>query len=403
MPGSPSADPKTIVADLLSYDTFVSIAQEQDFIIQTAQAEEIPVIVKTYYDDVDNFAFDTSDNSIYFDMPFDWTPEYVDLVQVVHEEIRVPKSFAPYSEGKQFNGYVDGIEVDQRVLLLDPYTYEDTNIIHFLVTGAELKRISDELGLSQQDKKTIEFNLVPQSEIIKNSVDFYLVDQDSLQQVGTTVNISWDSTYGANQEIPFDVTFFDENRNLLKDVRYGFLLIDQETDEIIFQNLGDDSQNPGILATEGIDVQRILIPSQKTYRIDVALMGQGIDYDTTYAGIGSALIEVGPGGPQPSNGDVTKPPVEQPPEVSIPDWVRNNAGWWAEGAITDNDFASGIEFMIKEEIIKVPVTSGSATNENAVIPDWVRNNADWWAQGLISDKDFASGIEFMVKEGIISV
>jgi hypothetical protein len=26
-------------------------------------------------------------------MPFDWSPDYVDLVQVVHEEIRVPKSF----------------------------------------------------------------------------------------------------------------------------------------------------------------------------------------------------------------------------------------------------------------------------------------------------------------------
>jgi len=25
-----------------------------------------------------------------------WSPDYVDLVQVVHEEVRVPKDFAPY-------------------------------------------------------------------------------------------------------------------------------------------------------------------------------------------------------------------------------------------------------------------------------------------------------------------
>ena len=40
----------------------------------------------------------------HFDMPFDWSPDYVDLVQVVHEEVRVPKTFTPYAEGKQFKG-----------------------------------------------------------------------------------------------------------------------------------------------------------------------------------------------------------------------------------------------------------------------------------------------------------
>ena len=51
--------------------------KNKTFSFQTANAEEIPVIVKTYYDDVDNFKFDQSDNSISFDMPFDWNPEYV--------------------------------------------------------------------------------------------------------------------------------------------------------------------------------------------------------------------------------------------------------------------------------------------------------------------------------------
>ena len=126
-----ATSPRTVLASLLSYETFVSVAQEQDFFIKTANAEEIPVVIKTYYDDVDNFKFDQSDNSISFDMPFDWSPEYVDLVQVVHEEVRVPKSFTPYAEGKQFQGYVNGVEIDQRALLNDPYSYEDTNIFIF--------------------------------------------------------------------------------------------------------------------------------------------------------------------------------------------------------------------------------------------------------------------------------
>ncbi len=37
------------------------------------------------------------------------------------------------------------------------------------------------------------------------------------------------------------------------------------------------------------------------------------------------------------------------------------------------------------------------------IPGWIKNNADWWAQGLITEDDFVKGIEFLVKQGIIKV
>ena len=37
------------------------------------------------------------------------------------------------------------------------------------------------------------------------------------------------------------------------------------------------------------------------------------------------------------------------------------------------------------------------------IPDWIKNNAEWWSQGLITEDDFVKGIEFLVKNGIIRV
>ena len=40
-------------------------------------------------------------------------------------------------------------------------------------------------------------------------------------------------------------------------------------------------------------------------------------------------------------------------ELEIPDWIKNNAGWWAEGTIDDETFIQGIQFMIKEGIIKI--------------------------------------------------
>ena len=104
-------------------------------------------------------------------MPFDWTPDYIELVQMVHEEIRVPKSFEPYNLEKSFKGYVDGVEVDQRVLVMDPYSSETENIIHFLVTGTELQRINEVLGTSHESSQTMNFELIPQGNIEKNSFD----------------------------------------------------------------------------------------------------------------------------------------------------------------------------------------------------------------------------------------
>lgn len=87
---------------------------------------------------------------------------------------------------------------------------------------------------------------------------------------------------------------------------------------------------------------------------------------------------------------------------SIPSWIKNNAGWWADGTISENEFVSGIQFLIKEGVIIVPptVSSGEASDK---IPEWVKNNAGWWADGTISDGEFVSAIQYLMKVGIIAV
>jgi hypothetical protein len=43
------------------------------------------------------------------------------------------------------------------------------------------------------------------------------------------------------------------------------------------------------------------------------------------------------------------------------------------------------------------------TSSEIIIPDWVRNNAGWWSERLISDKEFANGLQYLIVNGIISV
>lgn len=89
-------------------------------------------------------------------------------------------------------------------------------------------------------------------------------------------------------------------------------------------------------------------------------------------------------------------------EYGIPDWIKNNAKWWAEGQIDDDTFVSGIQFLIKEDIVIIPPTANALSSRSG-IPDWIKNNAGWWADGKISDGDFIAGIQFLVQNNIIHV
>ena len=49
-----------------------------------------------------------------------------------------------------------------------------------------------------------------------------------------------------------------------------------------------------------------------------------------------------------------------------------------------------------------PTTQGSGSTSNE-IPSWIKNNAGWWADGVIDDDSFVQGIQFLIKEGILRV
>ncbi len=59
-------------------------------------------------------------------------------------------------------------------------------------------------------------------------------------------------------------------------------------------------------------------------------------------------------------GVVTIPLVQNAEAESlIPDWIKTNAGWWADGTIDDTTFLNGIEFLVENGIINVPTESKS--------------------------------------------
>jgi phosphonate transport system substrate-binding protein len=39
----------------------------------------------------------------------------------------------------------------------------------------------------------------------------------------------------------------------------------------------------------------------------------------------------------------------------------------------------------------------------SLVPEWVKNNAAWWAEGTVDDQTFLNGIEFLIENGVINV
>ncbi|HSA98338.1 MAG TPA: hypothetical protein VLF17_04595 [Candidatus Nitrosotenuis sp.] len=92
-------------------------------------------------------------------------------------------------------------------------------------------------------------------------------------------------------------------------------------------------------------------------------------------------------------------------ESQLPVWIKNNAGWWSKGKITDTDFVQGIQYLIQQKIIVVPSKSSDSIGYASTnhIPSWIKNNAGWWSDNKISDSEFVSAIQYLMSNGIIRI
>jgi len=95
-------------------------------------------------------------------------------------------------------------------------------------------------------------------------------------------------------------------------------------------------------------------------------------------------------------------------DAQIPSWVKNVAGWWGSDIISENEFVTGIEYLINNNIILldfVPCNyeTQSQYKDTKSVPDWIKNNANWWSENLIDDVDFINGLQYLIEYKIIKI
>jgi len=375
-----------IQSDAPRFDSWLSVGDIFNQVVSTG-GTSYDLSVTSYYDKINNFNYDQTKKSISFSMPFNWDVSRLEKQNVfVHEEIHFPTLFKEFSQAGTYKATVNGFPITGRMLIADPYSMDDTLILHFLLSKENILDISKTL---KPGTKTMEFSLSPDRLMTeKNSFD---IKFDS----GAFARVQYDSKLISGEKIPFEITLFDKDNKLLKWATYGYR-IEDSSGTTIYESKNTNPNTPGILLTEGIDKPEFNFKSIGKYKMTLAIFSHGLDNLQTFSGIASTSFDIGSGSNQ-----TTSPNTDGSGNNQIPSWIKNNAGWWADGSIDDNSFVQGIQYLIKEGIMKIPqTTQGSGNNQ---IPSWIKNNAGWWADGKIDDNSFVQGIQYLIKEGIMKI
>ena len=355
-----------VLSEPVKYDLGISIPETTYYEINDRNfgMQELGVI--TYFDQISEFTYDQETRQIEFSFPFQWDQKTIDQTSVIHEEVQIPKSFGDLLVSK-FDVTLNEIDLPESAINIDDFT-GGKRIVHVVVSQNELQEI---FSANQFNADNIVLKFQPN----ENSIPLSGVTENGQFKI----NLWWENEMRSNSDaklvydildtflmdspisVPYELKLFYNEKELLK--KTGI-------------STGSKTQSDGFEFFIPSDVSGILVAKfenlggNKLANLEFPILVNRI---TTAEN-----------------------------QYFIPNWVKNNAGWWADGQIPDSAFVQGIQFLIKEDIIVVPATE-SETQGGSNIPEWIKTNAGWWADGQIDDRTFANGIEFLINVGIIVV
>jgi hypothetical protein len=236
-----------------SYNAAISIPETDQYQIYDKDYGNQNMTVIAYYDQINNFHYDSEKKSINFAMPFNWSADNINQVSVVHQEIKIPKSLGDFLVTK-YDAYVNGIKLPDNAITIDDYSSDD-RIVHLILYKQELS----DLAIKQQSSKTeIDYSLLP-----SNETGFPIVQFTRNAQF--KISLSWDPpkiTAGSDTKFNFKILDPYLINQTVSDVGYDFSLIANH--KAIFQKSGvtSDSDTGNIIT--------VPIPANATGPITIA-------------------------------------------------------------------------------------------------------------------------------------
>ena len=308
-------DYSNIISPPLDYDVGISFLDKTSYDINDINFGQQQLDVITYYELInDDFAYDPNKKMISYSMPFDWSEKNIFVTSVMHQEIIIPKTFSDLMV-KSLSAYVNGVQVADNTITIDDFSAQN-RVVHLVLNQNDILEISKKTGgLANK----MDFSIMPSADNLPLTT--------MTENAQFKLNLSWDPQ---NIESGSAVTFFfDILDAFLLDrpvsVSYDLSILDE--DVRIFQTSGvsDDSGHNMIEFDVPDDVTGI-----------ITLQFENLNGSKLADAVFSVVVDrIG---------------VDQ---IAIPDWIKNNAGWWATDQIDDSAFVQGIQYLVQNGIIVI--------------------------------------------------
>ena len=90
-------------------------------------------------------------------------------------------------------------------------------------------------------------------------------------------------------------------------------------------------------------------------------------------------------------------------KVCLPEIIKQIIPDWLTGSTPDGVLIDALQKFVDKEIIDIPFEINGNNIFEIDMPDWVKNVGYWWISEAISDEDFAQVISYLIDENIISL
>ena len=358
-------NPKTQTTEDIVFETSILVPSYKRFPVDF-DGNPYSMVAKGFNMSLLGIYFDEPTNSLVSEVHIDWS--HYDHMDTMKSHFEFPKDFPPFEGVSEFVGKINNQKISSQNISYDEYSKKDYNTIHFIVDKNDMKRID-------KTSNTINIQISPDlsSTITKKEIDF---------ENGYKAIFSHESK---DDRLYFKIVFLDKDGLIVPNIRYGYGITDPSGREDV--NVGNNPNRLGIELPNGMDTGYFDLSKNGHYKIQIVLIGKD-DKNFDKLLFKDILLE--------SDSTHAKRSV-------LPSWIKNNAIWWSENTIDDKSFIQGIQFLIKEDIIKISKSITPTEQGSSKIPNWIKTNAQWWGQERISDSDFLKGIEFLVSQNIIDV
>ena len=308
-------DYSNVLSPPLDYDVGISFLDKTSYNINDINFGQQELGIITYYDLInDDFAYDPSKKAIGYSMPFDWSEENILVTSTMHQEIIIPKTFGDLMV-ESFSATVNGFQVSESVLTIDDFSPKN-RLVHLVLNQNDLLKISNVIdGFPNK----MDFSIMPSGDNLPLTT--------MTENAQFKLRLSWEPQNIQSGSIA--VFFFEVFDAFLIDrqVSVNYDLSIMNNDDMVFQT-------SGVSNASGHNMIEFDVPDDVTGII--TLQFDNLNGSKLADAVFSVVVDrIG---------------VDQ---IAIPDWIKNNAGWWATDQIDDSAFVQGIQYLVQNGIIVI--------------------------------------------------